>query len=101
MVVRFVKEGGLAYFPGLPKPVSIDTNQLKKEDAEELEGLVEGARFFELPTEIGSMPSGAADYFTFTITIDKSGRAHTLRIVEPVTDPALLKLVEWLSRISH
>jgi hypothetical protein len=45
MRIRFKTEGGFAYFPGLSKPVTIDTDELPAEEAKELERLIEAADF--------------------------------------------------------
>jgi len=103
MRVQLKTEGGLVYLPGLSKPVTIDTDGLSPEEAGKLERLVEAAGFFELPAT--SDPThGGADVRTYTISISSSGRGHTVRIVEPVENPQLQALVDYLNekaRDSH
>jgi len=96
MRVQFKTEGGFAYLPGLSQPVTIDTDGLTPEEAGKLERLVEVAGFFELPAT-SDQPRGGADFRTYTISISSSGRGHTVRIVEPVEDPQLQELVDYLS----
>jgi hypothetical protein len=96
MRVQFKTEGGFAYLPGLSQPVTIETAGLSPEEAGKLERLVEAARFFELPAT--SDPAhGGADFRSYTVSISSSGRSHTVRIVEPVENPRLQALVEYLS----
>jgi len=40
MRIEFQTEEGIAYFPGLSRPVVIDSNVLAEEEAGELQGLV-------------------------------------------------------------
>ena len=89
-------EGGFAHFPGLSKPVSIDTEQLPEEERAELESLVDGARFFELPSSPTLPPRGAADYYQYTVTVEAGGRRHTLKWVDPIEDPNLQRLLTVL-----
>lgn len=93
MRIQFKMEGGLAYFPGLSQPVTIDTDRLFEEEARELARLVYAARFFELPGEAGSPQRGGADYRRYTITIEDGGQEHTVQLVDPVTEPHLQALL--------
>ena len=96
MRVQFKTEGGFAYLPGLSQPVTIETDGLSPEEAGKLERLVEAAGFFELPAT-SDPPRGGADFRSYTISISSSGRSHTVRIVEPVENPQLQALVDYLS----
>jgi hypothetical protein len=96
MRVQFKTEGGFAYLPGLSQPVTIETAGLTPEEAGKLERLVEAAGFFELPAT-SDQPRGGADFRTYTISISSSGCGHTVRVVEPVENPQLQELVDYLS----
>jgi hypothetical protein len=96
MRVQFKMEGGLAYLPGLSRPSTMDTAQMPAEEAGELERLVNAAGFFNLPPVVGAPARGAADYRQYTITVETPEGAHTVRVVEPVADPALQALVAYL-----
>lgn len=95
MRIQFKTEGGIAYFPGLSKPVVIDTNELPVEEAAELERLVEAADFFGLPA-VSPPPRGAADYQQYTISVASPGHSHTVRLADPIEDPRLRALVDRL-----
>lgn len=97
MLIQFQSEGGVAYFPGLSQPVTVDTGQLPADQAAAVEGLVHTARFFDRSAQQRSAPPGAADYRQYTITVDDGGRRHTIRVDEPVDDPDLQRLVEYLT----
>ncbi len=97
MRVRFKTEGGLAHFPGLSEPTTIDTGELPTDEADELKRQVEEARFFDLPSRFGEPRRGAADYRRYEITVEESGRSHTVRLADPIADPDLRGLVNILS----
>ena len=97
MLVVFATSGGIAYFPGLARPVVVETDQLPEADARRLDDLVAASRFFDQPAQVeGRLRSGAADYRQHTITIDQGTRHHTLTITEPIEDPDLRQLVSFL-----
>ncbi len=96
MRVQFQMEGGIAYFPGLNKPITIDCDQLPRQEADELKRLVNAAHFFTLSAVIGSPASGAADYRQYTITIEDAGKQHTVHVTDPIEDPQLQALVTKL-----
>jgi len=96
MRIEFQTEGGIAHFPGLSRPVVIDSEVLTAEDASDLQHLVEAARFFERPTVVGAPRSGAADYRQYTITVEEGGRQHTIRLADPVEDATLQQLLRFL-----
>ena len=41
-------------------------------------------------------PSGAADYLRYTISVTSQGRSHTVRLTDPIEDPDVQALVEYL-----
>ena len=96
MHVQFTTEGGIAYLPGLSKPVAIGSEQLSPAEAAELKRLVEAAHFFERPAQVGSTPRGAADYQRYTIVVEEGERKHTVQLTDPVQDPDLQKLLNFL-----
>jgi len=93
--IRFETDGGMAFFPGLNQPIEIDTSQLTPSEGAEIERLVEAAHFFQQAVE-SPPPSEARDYRQYTITVDQDGRSHTVRVVDPIADPALQALVRTL-----
>jgi hypothetical protein len=98
MRISLSRSGGLASFPGLAAPFTLDTSAMAPAEASALETLVRDARFAELPSRVGSAPAGAADYRTYEITVEDGGRSHTACVVEPIADPALQALVSRLER---
>jgi hypothetical protein len=98
MQVEFTREGGIAYFPGLSQPVTIDTAALPEEEAEELQQLIREADFYELPDRINVPRSRGADYQTYTIRVDAGDTHHVVRLSEPIEDEKLRALVTFLRR---
>jgi hypothetical protein len=95
MRVRFKMDGGFVYLPARSEPTTIDTDDLPAEAAKELERLIEAAGFFELP-ETSSPPRGAADYLRYTISVTTPEHSHTVQLTDPIEDPHVQALVEYL-----
>ncbi|HEX7634761.1 MAG TPA: protealysin inhibitor emfourin [Noviherbaspirillum sp.] len=92
MRVHFTVGGGIAYLPGLAKPVVIDSGQLTRPDAAELERLVEAANFFALPSKINPPHPGAADYVQYKLTVEQGQQQHTVEWPDIAEDPKLRQL---------
>lgn len=98
MRMEFIQAGGIGYFPGLQKAVTIDVDHLEKDDAEALRRLVEAARFFDLPATVGVPAQGAADYQYYSMTVEDGERRHTARVLSPIADPALHELLRTVQK---
>jgi len=96
MRVELQTEGGMAYFPGLNKPVVVDSDELPKKQAAQLQQLIDSARFFELPAASRAIPKGAADLRRYTITVADGRRRRTVRLSDPIEDTHLQSLIEFL-----
>jgi len=96
--IEFSQSGGLAYLPGLQKPVVVEADRLEPEDRDELKKLIGAARFFEQPATVGTPAKGAADYQHNVVTIDDDGRRHTVKVLVPCEDAALRDLVHAIAR---
>lgn len=98
MRVEFQMNGVVAgtYFPGLNRPVIIQSDELPEGDAHELQQLLEEARFFDQLTMI-TTPARAADRRQYMITVKDHERNHTVYLTEPVTDVELQSLIAFLS----
>jgi len=92
MRVHFTVGGGVAYLPGLAKPVVIDSDQLTKADVAELKRLVDAANFFALPSKINPPRPGAADYVQYTVTIEQGEQRHTVEWTDLAEEPNLQQL---------
>ena len=96
MRVTFQTEGGIAHFPGLSRPVTIETDQMPEGKAAELRELVGAARLPDRPAHMGRAAPGAADHRQYTITVEADNRQYTVRMTEPIEDPALQRLLRFL-----
>jgi hypothetical protein len=98
MRIELKREGGLAFFPGLARPKSLETGALPPETAEAIQRGVRDARFFEQPASVGTAARGSADQTRYTVTIEDEGRRHTVQLLEPVEEPHLRALLELLKK---
>lgn len=98
MHVEYKIEGGLAFFPGLSKPVLIDSDNLPVKDANELRRLIDNAHFFDIPP-VAPVPKGAADYRRYTITVEDGPRRHTIQLSDPISNPHLQALLDYLNQV--
>lgn len=96
MHVEYKQEGGFAAFPGLSKPFVIETGDLPAEQSERLQELLEASNFFKLPIRPTIHP-GAADYITYIIMVVDGRRRRTVRLVDPIEDPHVQNLIDFLN----
>lgn len=93
MRISHSTSGGIAYFPNLAQPTSINTDQLPPELNDKVTRLVESADFFALPKVVGGTATGA-DLPEHTITIKDGPKSHTVRFQEPIINPTLQDFVQ-------
>ena len=98
MRVELQTEGGIAFFPGLNKPIVLNSSDLPKEQSAQLQLLLVSTRFFELPAASRSLPKGAADMRRYTITVEDGPRRRTVRLVDPIEDTHLQALIDFLQK---
>jgi hypothetical protein len=99
MKITFEVDGGFAPLPALSRPVTIDTAQIEPEAATELESLVRHSRFFEQPIRGRGPAKGAADYRTYTLTVEDGPQVHTIQLTDPITDTNLERLVSRMMSV--
>ena len=95
MRIDFSVDGGLATFPGLARPVTIDCDALPPPEGERLRDLVRRAGFFALPAH--GKPARLPDARAYTIAIDDGVQCKKVTVCEPVADPALRALIADLA----
>lgn len=96
MKITLEVSGGFAPTPSLSAPHSIDTSLIDAALAREILSIVQEAHFFDLPGRVSSAPRGAADYFVYAITIKDGDKVHSVVLTDPVSDPALVRLIDIL-----
>ena len=93
MRIQLERTGGVA---GVRMAATIDSESLPEEEARQLGEVVDGAGFFDLPTEIAGSAPGA-DRFLYTLTVETEGRRHTVHAGETAASPELRSLSQWLT----
>ena len=79
--------------------IQLDPKKMSwSKDAEELKRLVDASHFFDLPAAIGVPAKGMADYQFYTLAISDSDRQHSVRVLVPIEDPALLDLIQVVQK---
>lgn len=74
----------------------IDSDKLPPEDAKSLHQLIEASDFIKLPESIAASGPGA-DRFHYTVTIEDSGKKHTVDVDEAAVPPKLKPLLQRLT----
>ncbi len=92
MKIYLTRTGG---FTGIPFSVTVDTDQLEKEERDTLLALVEAAQIDSLPEKIPST-SPETDRFQYRITVEKSGESRTVEAGESNIPDTLQPLVRYL-----
>ena len=95
MRIDFRIDGGLAAFPGLAKPVTIECDRLPPQANARLRDLVQRADFFKRRTH---QAPATPDARVYTIAVDDGAQCRTMTVPEPIADPALRDLVHELSQ---
>jgi hypothetical protein len=103
VIVHVDVDGGFAVVPGLAGPFDADTDRLDAGAAESLRRSLDEADFFARPADLDEARSspgpGAADLRTYTITATSGDRKHTVRVTDPIPDPALARLVQQVTAL--
>jgi hypothetical protein len=93
MQIHIERSGGV--FGGLMSK-TVDTATLPSAEAEQIQSMVEDAKFFQLPRAIGS--AGQPDRFQYEITVTEQGRKHTITAGESAVPESLKSLWAKLQR---
>jgi hypothetical protein len=95
MKIYFEQSGG---FTGIEKNILINSNSLDTEEASELQGLLDNANFFDLPSEPAA-PLHGADYLEYKITIETNdNKKHSIKITDLTMPPNVGPLIRYLRR---
>lgn len=101
MKITLETSGGFAYIPKLNDPIIVDTEQIEPNVASQLELLIRESRFFEQSAGAITVAKGAADYRTYTITVQDGSRIHSVQMTDPISDPYLERLASLLQTIAR
>lgn len=92
MRIRFERSGG---FANIPLRAELDSDQMPRDRAQELERLVERARPFDQPAE--SAQAATPDDFQYEMAIEDGARSHTLRTGDTAAADDLKLLFDFLA----
>ncbi|MEO8630547.1 MAG: protealysin inhibitor emfourin [Betaproteobacteria bacterium] len=111
MRITFSMSGGIAHFPGLSRPISIDLDASSAHAIGNLRELLREVDFFSLPAhcggaqqvagKTGAAAPAAADHRTYTITLEAERQTHTVQVSDPVGDERLQRLIALLREASR
>jgi hypothetical protein len=93
--VSIVRAGGIA---GLVVTTVVDSASLPAETARVLRATVEQAGLFSLPARIGS-GTGQPDQLRYKVTVEDTGRVHTVYVNEEDLPEALGSLISWIDSL--
>lgn len=80
--------------------VEVVTESLPPEEANELETLVEKARFFDLPSILKAQTRGA-DRFQYRLTVERGDQFHTVVTSDGATPEELQLLIDHLTNVAR
>ncbi len=92
MRITFSRTGG---FAGVKLAATFEPGRLSAEVIVEIEQLAQQADFFALPPQIASS-SGSADRFVYCLTIEDTGRSHSVQVGEGAAPESLKPLLHRL-----
>ncbi|ASC71234.1 hypothetical protein XM38_021860 [Halomicronema hongdechloris C2206] len=98
MQIDFERRGG---FAGMATTLSVDTDSLPANEAYEIKELVSVANFFSQPANLTATAPGAADQFTYTLTVKDNGRQHTVETTDTSAPTALRPLLQRLTKMAR
>jgi emfourin len=96
--INLEKSGGIM---GSTSSQTIDTDKLSKSKAAEVKELLSNSDFFKL-SSLRSSPAvqkGAADYFTYDITVEDEGKKYSVKCSDVAMTKELRDLISSLSKV--
>ena len=96
MRVELSIDGGFAYIPGVAKSIVVDAARLAPTDATHLARLC-GAALAVTPRTPSAPPSTMPDARRYRLTIRTAGAPRILAAADPVDEPALEALIEFVT----
>jgi hypothetical protein len=92
-------DGGLAHFPGLAKPLVVDSKQLAEDDKAQAINLCHAAldaRSHAADPPSAPAPAPTADARRYRLKIELDGSTHELATTDPISNPAIAQLIAFL-----
>ena len=102
MRVTFKTEGGVAHFPGLARPVRIDTQDLPPGEARDLKEALRDAGLLGEDLDdrrhAGASAENVPDARCHTITVERDDVRRSIKVCDPVASPEMGSLISLLER---
>lgn len=99
MRLKLTRTGGFAGIT--PPPVEVDTASLSKKDAQHVESLVAGAKFFDLPKTVRTAKP-QPDRFQYSLKVaHEDGREHTIMWDEEAASEPLRQLLNAVQNLKR
>jgi hypothetical protein len=97
MKIHFERTGG---FAGMVSSTTVDTSSLPSDEARKVEDLVQQANIPSNSPATENLPQrGAADYFTYQITIEsEEGTKDTVECTDVAMSPSIKPLLDYLMK---
>lgn len=97
MKIYFQPEGGLGFFPGLNKPLELNSEKLPPAEADHLKQLIHESQFFDLPHQEPDLNRGA-DQKKYTIRVEDQDQHHWIELHDSEVKPQLHNLLYYLNQ---
>jgi hypothetical protein len=95
MLISLHRHGGLAAIPGLELKVAVNTADLPKAEAQELERAVQNAAIGDLPST--AEPARGGDRRIYELTVQDGTWSRSVTLTDPIQQPAVLELIKLLA----
>jgi hypothetical protein len=99
MLISLHRHGGLAAIPGLEIKVAVNTSDLPRAEAEELEMAARNAALGELPSSPAS--ARGADRRIYELAVQDGNETQSVTLTDPVQHPGARELIRLLTNRSR
>jgi hypothetical protein len=94
--IHYERTGGIR---GETISLTIDVDSLSLSEQQQIKKILDNSDFFNLNSNTNS-PPGAADFFTYTITIANNNTKHTVSVNDITMPNNLIPLIEFIEKKS-
>jgi hypothetical protein len=96
MKIYLEKSSGM--YPSSSPTIIVDTANLKEEEKSQIQKLIEDSNFFNMTDSLPNV--GAADFNTYTITVETEDRKHSVTTSSFSTDQNVASLIKAITKYS-
>jgi hypothetical protein len=95
MKISLIKSGGISGLIGSIK-IDTDTDLLSEKEVTQIKEYLNNINFFDFPAEFPFKRTGAADYFTYEITVEDINNKKTVIANDISMPPKLKNLIAFI-----